>query len=83
MKVKLLKRIRKTHFIKYDLLSKRYEIRYTIDNRGKYPISVQTEDVDIAFRWYRNEVLSSAYAIAKRGPRKKLIDVQHAVKPKL
>lgn len=84
MKVALLKRIRKTHFIKYDLMSKQYEIHYTIDARGKYPISIQTaEDVDIAFHWYRKQVLASAYAIAKRGPRKKLIDVHHAVKPKL
>ncbi len=80
MKVKLLKKLRKTHYIKYDMLSKQYFVHYVV---GKWKTEIKTGDVDIAFRWYRIKIIESAYDIVRREPRTKFIDVNHAVKPKL
>ena len=83
MKVELLKRLRKTHFIKYDMMSKQSEVHYVFGNNAKYPMMVHTPDVETAFVFYRKQIINAAQALTKRGPRKKLIDVYHAVKPKL
>jgi hypothetical protein len=80
MKVKLLKKLRKTHYIKYDKLSKQYHIYYAV---GSTKIEIKTSDVDVAFQWYRLKIIDSAYGIVRREPRTKFIDVNHAVKPKI
>jgi len=80
MKVKLLKKLRKTHYIKYDMLSKQYFVHYTIGSSRFY---LKTLVVVEAFELYRNRLLFNARGIVDRAPRTKFIDVNHAVKPKI
>jgi hypothetical protein len=80
MKVKLLKKLRKTHYIKYDKMSKQYFVYYAV---GKWETEIKTGNVDIAFNWYRVNIIEAAYSIVCREPRTKFIDVNHAVKPKI
>jgi hypothetical protein len=80
MKVKLLKKLRKTHYIKYDMLSKCYFVYYRIMNTEFHLV---TPEVTVAFQLYRDRLLLNARDIVCRDPRRKFIDVNHAVKPKL
>ena len=80
MKTKLLKKLRKTHYIKYDLISKKYHVHYTIASWNTY---YSTPDVEDAFNLYRLKIIGAARDIVERPVRTKLIDVKHAVKPKL
>jgi len=80
MKTKLLKKLRKMHYIKYDLISKQYQVHYTFASWNTY---VSTPDVDAAFKLYRLRIIDAARDSVERPVRTKLIDVKHAVKPKL
>jgi hypothetical protein len=42
-----------------------------------------TPEVTVAFQIYRDRLLLNARDIVDRAPRRKFIDVNHAVKPKL
>jgi len=80
MKAKLLKRLRKEIYIKYDKISKQYQVYYPL---AGYKTYISTDDVNLAFEWYRNRMIIAARDLSRRGPRTKFIDVKHAVKPNL
>lgn len=80
MKAKLLKRLRKDIYIKYDKISKQYQVHYPL---GGYKINISTDDVNLAFEWYRYRMIIAARDLSRRGPRTKFIDVKHAVKTNL
>lgn len=80
MKVKLLKRLRKDIYIKYDKISKQYQVHFSLSS---YKTNISADDINLAFEWYRNRMIIAARDLSRRGPRTKFIDVKHAVKPNL
>ena len=80
MKAKLLKRLRKDIYIKYDKISKQYQVHFSLSG---YKTNISADDINLAFEWYRNRMIIAARDFSRRGPRTKFIDVKHAVKTNL
>ena len=77
MKVKLLKKLRKTTYIEYDSFYKEYKVSYRL---GSFPCAHRFKDKEFAYEFYRDRLISEGYNYFPFKRKAKLTRIQHAVK---